>query len=255
MQELIKVTTNEQGLRVVSARDLYEYLQIKSKFADWIKNRITKYGFVENQDFVLVSKILETNNPKNPTSEGFDYALTLDTAKELAMVEGNDRGKQARQYFIECERALKQTIQPQTAAVALPSVKELALMVLRAEEEKEKLLVENAKLAPKAEFTDKVLQSVDTYPISVIAKELGMSASELNKKLCERGIQYKAFGTYILYAKYQAKGFTKARTHAYLDSEGIPRTNTYTVWTEYGRVFIHSLFNSNLSFNKNYSHN
>lgn len=67
MQELIKVTHNAQGEQVVSARDLHEYLQIKSKFADWIKNRIEKYGFIENQDFVVFSKVLEKADRKLTT--------------------------------------------------------------------------------------------------------------------------------------------------------------------------------------------
>lgn len=240
MKELIKVTANEQGSQVVSARELYQFLEVKTPFRMW-SDRMFEYGFENGKDYTPYIFV----HPQNK-QETADYALTLDTAKEIAMLQRTEKGKQARQYFIECEKALKQT----AAVAVMPSVKELALMVLKAEEEKEALMLENAKLAPKAEFTDKVLQSADAYPITVIAKELGMSAIELNKKLCDRGIQYKAHGTYLLYAKYQGKGFTKAHTHAYQDSEGIPRTHTYTVWTEYGRAFIHSLFNKDLSFNK-----
>lgn len=105
MEQLIKVSINEQGSRVVSARELYEFLEVKSKFIDWIKNRIKKYGFVENQDFVTLSKNLENGGKE------IDYALTIDMAKELAMVQGNNKGKRARQYFIECERKLRQIAQ------------------------------------------------------------------------------------------------------------------------------------------------
>ncbi|WP_020603273.1 antA/AntB antirepressor family protein [Spirosoma spitsbergense] len=103
MNELIKVSTNGQGSEVVSARELYDFLEVKSKFADWIKNRIIKYGFLEDEDYVPLSKNLESGGKE------FDYALTLDMAKQLSMVERNEKGKQARLYFIECEKALRQS--------------------------------------------------------------------------------------------------------------------------------------------------
>lgn len=64
MEELIKIK-NENGKQLVSARELHEFLEVKSKYADWIKNRIRKYDFEENQDFTTVSKILEIVNAKD----------------------------------------------------------------------------------------------------------------------------------------------------------------------------------------------
>lgn len=101
MQELIKI--NQEGL--VSARELHEFLEVKSKYADWIKNRIKKYEFVENVDYTTVSKILENGGKEN------DHAITTEIAKELSMVENNDKGSEARKYFIKCEKALKENIQ------------------------------------------------------------------------------------------------------------------------------------------------
>ena len=108
MKELIKIQTNEVGENCVSARELHEGLKIKSKFNDWITNRIKKYGFEENLDFILVTKILETNNPKNPTTKEKDYIITVDMGKELCMVENNELGRQFRKYFIESEKKLKE---------------------------------------------------------------------------------------------------------------------------------------------------
>lgn len=102
MQELIHVTTNEQGSRVVSARELYSFLEIKSDFSDWCK-RMFDYGFDENKDYVILLKNGEKVSKTNP----INYALTLDTAKEIAMLQRSEKGKQARQYFIECEKQLK----------------------------------------------------------------------------------------------------------------------------------------------------
>lgn len=80
------------------------FLESKQDFSTWIKHRINQYGFVENNDFVLLHKIVDqVSGAKHMT----EYHLTIDMAKELSMVERNEKGKQARQYFIECERRLR----------------------------------------------------------------------------------------------------------------------------------------------------
>ena len=115
MDELIKIT-EQSGKQAVSARELHEFLRNKKQFSDWIKDRIKKYGLVENQDYASYSLNSEKGRPF------IEYALTLDTAKELAMVEGNVIGKEARQYFITCEKKLKQVSQfqiPSTLSAAL----------------------------------------------------------------------------------------------------------------------------------------
>ena len=110
MKELIKIQTNEVGENCVSARELHEGLEVKSKFADWIKNRIKKYGFEENTDYICLSKNLETqriNGQRGVTAEK-DYIITVDMAKELCMVENNELGRKFRKYFIESEKKLKE---------------------------------------------------------------------------------------------------------------------------------------------------
>lgn len=105
MYELIKIE-EKNGQQLVSARELHEYLQVKSRFNDWIINRINKYNFEEYNDYtkILVQCVRGQNE--------YDYAITLDMAKELCMVENNDLGRQARKYFIACEKQLKEnTIQ------------------------------------------------------------------------------------------------------------------------------------------------
>ncbi len=85
-----------------NARDLHAFLEVGRDFSTWIKERIAKYGFLEHVDFIRFT------NSGEPTSGGdnrtIDYALTLDMAKELAMVENNERGREIRRYFIACER-------------------------------------------------------------------------------------------------------------------------------------------------------
>jgi len=96
--------------------------------------------------------------------------------------------------------------------------------------------------APKVQYVDTVLQSVNTYATNLIAKEMGMSAETLNKRLKEKGIQYRQSGVWVLTSKYQNKGYTKTRTHTYTRSDGSQSTAMLTVWTEQGRAFLHSLF-------------
>jgi phage anti-repressor protein len=108
MQELIKVTANEQGSQVVSARELHKFLEVKTEFAKWCK-RMFEYGFEENKDYILVVKNDERVWGGNNKT---DFALTLDTAKEISMVQRTDKGKQARLYFIECEKVLKKPLSP-----------------------------------------------------------------------------------------------------------------------------------------------
>lgn len=82
------------------ARELHAFLNSEQEFANWIKNRITQYGFIENQDYII--KITYTG--RRPRKE---YFITLSMAKELCMVENNAKGKEARQYFIKCEQELQ----------------------------------------------------------------------------------------------------------------------------------------------------
>lgn len=103
--ELIKIR-EENGKQLVSGRELHEFLEVKSKYADWIKNRIKKYEFTELNDFITVSKTLENGGRE------YEHALTIEMAKELSMVENNEKGREARKYFIFCERKLKQLNDP-----------------------------------------------------------------------------------------------------------------------------------------------
>ncbi len=113
---LVPVFTGEvagQPTTLCNARDLYAVLEIVTKFEDWIARRIEQYGFIDGEDFF--AKLRKTRG--RPAT---DYHLTLDMAKELAMVENNDRGRTVRRYFIECERRAKPGAATPAAQLALP---------------------------------------------------------------------------------------------------------------------------------------
>ena len=89
-------------VQTVNARELHSFLEVRTAFKDWIDRRISEYGFEEGADFC---SFLSESTGGRPSKE---YAITIETAKELAMVERNDKGREARKYFIECERRLKE---------------------------------------------------------------------------------------------------------------------------------------------------
>ena len=107
---LMTVTPGEIGgqtTQLVDARLLHDFLGVGKDFTTWIKLRIRQYGFVENQDYLLTQTGEQV--PHQGGLRAVDravYLLTLDMAKELAMVERTPKGRQARRYFIECEKAL-----------------------------------------------------------------------------------------------------------------------------------------------------
>ena len=141
----------------------------------------------------------------------------------------------------------------------LPAIrKQGGYMVARPEETNEEILArallimqaavqsrdeEIARLQPKADYADEVLDSVSCITTTQLAKELGMTAQELNRRLCEMRIQYWQSGQYMLYAEFARQGFAKSRTHKRVLKHGMVITEMYLVWTERGREFIHQLLN------------
>lgn len=111
----ITIIENEVLKRAVSARALHEFLGSREQFTDWIE-RMFDYGFEDNIDYIVFHK-----NLKNPNSSGGrpskDYFLTIETAKEISMLQRTEKGKEARRYFIECERKLKEN----TSISAIPN--------------------------------------------------------------------------------------------------------------------------------------
>jgi phage anti-repressor protein len=99
---------NEQTLDTVNARDLHAFLEVGRDFNTWIKARINRYGFIEDEDFMCFENLSspKRGSSKSRTQKVKEYFVTLDMAKELAMVELNDKGKQARRYFMDCEKQL-----------------------------------------------------------------------------------------------------------------------------------------------------
>ena len=120
-----------------------------------------------------------------------------------------------------------------------------ALQIMQATLQKRDELI--AKLQPRAEYADHVLDSISCFTVTQIGKELGMTGHDLNVLLCSHKIQYAQSGQYLLYADYARQGLAKNRTFSREGSDGTLHTRTYLVWTEKGRDFIHQLLDKRLA--------
>lgn len=234
MEDLIKVNVNESNEQIVSGRELYEFLEVKTKYKDWIKRKIEKYGFIENIDYITVAQKRATAQGNETTYN--EHILKLSMAKELAMLENNEKGKQARLYFIKCEEEYKKQKQ-----VTFSRKELLQLKVINANTENERMLAlsnyEDEYVKPleiEAKYTKEVLKSDSLLTVSQIAKDLGLSAIKLNKLLESLDIQYKKGGKWYIKAKYQDKGYAQYDTTLISDNKTVHNLK----WTEKGKKFI-----------------
>lgn len=196
MNQLIAISASIVGTeqaQTVNARDLHAFLEVGKDFSTWIKDRISQYGFAEGEDYV--STLLPNFGEKGQGRPTKEYHLTLDMAKELAMVERNDKGKQARQYFIECERkAAKPPAIPQT----LPEALRLAAEAI---EQRDKLAIENqaktealAEAAPKIAALDRFSNHQGEHNLRSATKLLGLPEHKLKTWLLMHSWYYRDRG-------------------------------------------------------------
>lgn len=251
MNELIKIETHNianNSVNAVNARDLHNLLEVGRDFSSWVKGRIDKYGFVENLDYVIIQNL---SSPVSGSSKARqqvikDYYISLDMAKELCMVENNDKGREIRRYFIECENRLKEV---------MSSKDSLLLGIFKAEGDIAKAEAINRyeigyvkpleqfkeEAQPKVTYHDLVLKSEDLMNISQIAKDFGLTAQKLNKILHEEGVQYKdKSGVWLLYAEHLPNQYAQTSTSVYQVGEQT-HTKLHLKWTQKGRLFIYEL--------------
>ena len=182
----VPVKKNDDGSQVVNARDLHKWLNIGKDFTTWIKSRIDKYNFIENEDFIVFTKIGENPQGGRPSSE---YIISLDMAKELSMVENNERGREARKCFIEVEKlARKAYASCQVDSTKEWIEKEKARLLLGVEWVKECSNVISMNEVSKLQLLNKVKDEAGELgrflPLPEYAKTSGVSksATELLKR-------------------------------------------------------------------------
>ena len=112
--EMIPIYEDNKKEKRVNARELHQLLKSKRKFADWIKQRLEQYKFAENEDFIRFHKFVKGDEKGYGNKTITEYYLTIDTAKEISMIENNDTGRRVRKYFIEVENRFRNIIENPT---------------------------------------------------------------------------------------------------------------------------------------------
>lgn len=171
--ELIKIT-EQNGERAVNARELHQFLEVETRFNDWISRRIEEYQFIEKQDFEVLLKNEKNSNGGRPLKE---YIISIDMAKELSMVERNEKGKLARLYFIEMEKKAKGYTQQ--AIGDKPSAKGIEKM------KREKFIVNQVK-EQRFELICLIRQYMQRGDMAQVAKELGYNPSTVQDVMLGR---------------------------------------------------------------------
>ena len=226
MNELISINYNTDK-PTVSGRELHEALEIETPYHKWFP-RMCEYGFTENEDFW--TNLSESTGGRPST----DHQLTIPMAKEICMLQRNDKGKQFRQYFIRVEEAWNspEMIMKRALEIANRKVQELETTVAVRDQQ-------ISELTPKASYYDVVLSCKDAISTTEIAKDYGKSAKWLNKLLHEKGIQFRQGDIWLLYQKYAEKGYTITKTQTYSGNDGAVHSKLHTYWTQKGRLFIY----------------
>ena len=226
----IRTITNEQGEPMFCAKDVAEALGYKLA-------RKAVLDHVEQGD------VLKWNTP---TTSGHQLMTYINESGLFSLILASK---------IDSAKRFKHWV----TSEVLPSIrKDGGYMMVRPDESDEVIMAralqimqatlqrrdeQIAKLQPRADYADQVLDSISCFTVTQIGKELGMTGHDLNILLCQNRIQYPQSGQYLLYADYARQGLAKNRTFEYHTPDGELKTKTYLVWTERGREFIHKLLN------------
>lgn len=199
MRALLKIEVNQNQEQVISGRLLHQFLEIGTEYTKWFE-RMCEYGFTENIDFNSV-KIDEVRKEGNRTVKRQlnNHILKLNMAKELCMLARNERGKEARQYFIKCEEAWNSPEMIMSRALTIANKN-----LLMKDEQILKLTAENTEMKPKADYFDELVERNTLTNFRETAKLLHIGQNKfinwlLNKKFIYRDIKGKllAYSNYI----------------------------------------------------------
>lgn len=242
MNELLKVNYDNDRI-TLSARELHEFLEVKTSFKDWFP-RMCEYGFNESQDFNPLKNEqvrLEGNRQVKRTVQ--DYEITLDMAKEIAMIQRSDKGKEVRQYFLELERRWNSPEAVMNRALEYSRKQVKALM-----EEKQGLIEENKELKPKALFADAVSASNESILIGQLAKLIRQNGYEIGQNrlfeyLRENGYLIKKGERYNQPTqKSMDLGLFEVKERTITNPDGSTRITLTTKVTGKGQVYFINKF-------------
>jgi anti-repressor protein len=210
----------EEGKATVNARDLHTFLEVGKDFSTWIKDRVEQYDFTEGEDFETARNLSSPNSgsAKARPQVVIDYILTMDMAKELSMVERTPRGKQARQYFIECEKNLAKASADPLAVLRDPAA--MRTLLLGYAEDVLRLEAQVETLAPKAAGLDRLSETAGTYCITDAAKSLGIPPKRLFETLEAKGWIYRRGKEWLPMQSKQNAGLMDCKVVSFETSDG-----------------------------------
>ena len=240
--ELVDIINDFRKLESDTAGRKYTELRHDS-FVSKIKNELKT---LKTLGLDSLQNILESEYINTRGKTYFCYSLNRNGMLQMLNSESALVRYKTVEYIDKLESELKSN-QPK-----LPTYAEALRQLADSIEQNEKLQIENnqqkqiiGEMKPKVEYVDTILRSTDTLTVTQIAKDYGMSAQELNKILSDEKVQYCQRGQWLLYAKYQDKGYTKSNTVTYKHKNGSIGSKLNTKWTQKGRLFINDILKKN----------
>lgn len=237
MNELLKINTTDSERITVSARDLYKFLEATERFNSWFE-RMKQYGIIEGEDFTSVKSFTVVNNGAHKETD--DYQLTIDTAKQIAMLQRNEKGTQARKYFIQVE---KEWNSPERVMARALEIAHKTIATLE---------IENKDMKPKALFADAVASSKTSILIGQLAKILTQNGYQIGQnrlfeKLRSEGFLSSRKGAdwNMPQQRYVEQGLFEIKESTHLDGNGVNiTTKTVTVTGKGQQYFINKFLGS-----------
>jgi anti-repressor protein len=184
LENLIKIE-ERNGEQLVSGRNLHEFLEMKTKFKDWFP-RMCEYGFIENKDYIAVAQKRATAQGNETTYT--DYLMKISMAKELSMLQRNERGKQAREYFIKCEEAWNSEDMVLARALQIQKKK-----ILGYKEHIEVLENKIKEDAPRVSFAETIEKASDCILVREFSKIIANEGIHLGEKSLYKWFREKGF--------------------------------------------------------------
>lgn len=233
MNELLKIDTSNAERITVSARDLHEALEVKTQFKDWFP-RMCEYGFEDGKDFC---SFLSESTGGRPSQ---DAQITVDMAKEIAMLQRTEKGKEVRKYFIQVEKEWNSPERVMARALTI------------ANKTIETLKIENSEMKPKALFADAVASSKTSILIGQLAKILTQNGYQIGQnrlfeKLRNEGFLSSRKGAdwNMPQQRYVEQGLFEIKESTHLDGNGVNiTTKTVTVTGKGQQYFINKFLGS-----------
>ena len=222
----------------MDARELHAALGAGRDFSNWIKDRIEKYGFMENRDYEKREDLSSPDlaSPKARAQTLINYALTISTAKEIAMVENSEQGRKIRQYLIKVEQAWNAPDMVMARALQMADraikTRELHIADLERKAEADR---------PKVEFFDAVADSCDALQMRDVAGVLNLPGMGRNKLFALLREKCVLDNRNIPYREYQDRGYFRVVEQKWTDKDGETHINLKTLVYQRGVDFIRRL--------------